>query len=88
MFDKINYQLDSRDVPNVKKTAGKMKRVTFEQAREVIEMIYKQMPANQRGGLSREDWWYTYKFKNKRQIIIMRCITMNLVKQQDMWFTS
>lgn len=65
LFDKINYQLDSRDVPNVKKTAGKMKRVTFEQAKEVIEMIYKQMPANQRGGLSREDWWYTYKFKQK-----------------------
>jgi predicted acetyltransferase len=67
LFDKIHYHLDSRDVPNVKKTSGKMKRATFEQAKKVIEMIYRQMPENQRGGLSREDWWYTYKFKQKKE---------------------
>lgn len=67
LFDKINYQLSSRDVPNVKKTSGKMKRMSFEQAKPSIEAIYKKIPENQRGGLSREDWWYTYKFKQKNE---------------------
>lgn len=67
LFDQINYRLDSRLVPNVKKTSGKMKRVTFEQAKKAIEKIYGKMSENQRGGLNRKEWWYTYKFKQKKE---------------------
>lgn len=42
-----------------------MKRMNFEDAKAAIKRIYEQMPENQRAGLKREDWWYTYKFKQK-----------------------
>lgn len=64
-FDKIRYQLNSRDVTFTKKKCGKMKRMNFEDAKAAIKRIYEQMPENQRAGLKREDWWYTYKFKQK-----------------------
>lgn len=65
VFDQIHYQLNSRDVPAPKKTTGTMKRTTFEEAKEAIKDIYGRMPENQRAGLKREDWWYTYKFDQK-----------------------
>ena len=54
LFDKVNYQLASRDCPNVKKTSGKMVRLSFEQAKEGIKSIYSHLPENARGGLKRE----------------------------------
>lgn len=50
------------------KKSGKIKRMDFEDAKAAIRRIYEQMPENQRAGLKREDWWYTYKFKQKRQL--------------------
>lgn len=67
LFDQAHYQLNSRDIPNVKKSSGKMKRLSFEQAKEAMHTIYSQMPENSRGGLKREAWWYNYKFKIKKE---------------------
>ena len=67
LFDRMTYQLASRDIPTVKKTSGEMKRVTFEEAKGAIKEIYETMPENNRGGLDRKEWWYTYKFNKRKE---------------------
>ena len=59
----------------------------FEDAKAAIRRIYEQMPENQRAGLKREDWWYTYKFKQKA-ITSLLCILMIMRKQPDISFIS
>lgn len=86
-FDKISYQLNSRDVPFIKKKSGKIKRMDFEDAKAAIRRIYEQMPENQRAGSKREDWWYTYNL-SKKAITSLLCILMIMRKQRDISFIS
>ena len=67
LFDRISYELASRDMPAVKKTTGYMKRTSFEESVDAIRSIYTNMPESTRGGLVREEWWYSYKFKQRKE---------------------
>ncbi len=59
----------------------------FEDAKAAIRRIYEQMPENQRAGLKREDWWYTYKFKQKGNYQFALHFDDN-EKQRDISFIS
>ena len=67
LFDRISYELASRDMPAIKKTTGYMKRTSFEESVDAIRSIYTNMPESTRGGLVREEWWYSYKFKQRKE---------------------
>ncbi|MGX7149222.1 GNAT family N-acetyltransferase [Enterococcus ureasiticus] len=62
VFEQISYTVKAADWPNVKATPGKMKRVTYEEAKSVCQQIYSELPNNQRGAVIRESWWFEYAF--------------------------
>ncbi|WP_459914116.1 GNAT family N-acetyltransferase [Enterococcus thailandicus] len=66
LFEKVHYELASRDFPAVKKVPGKMVRTSFDQAQEAIAKIYPKMADNQRGAVAREAWWIDFKFRQKK----------------------
>ncbi|EOH92716.1 hypothetical protein UAW_02754 [Enterococcus haemoperoxidus ATCC BAA-382] len=62
IFEQISYTVKAEDWPNVKATPGKMKRVTYKEAKNVCQQIYSELPSNQRGAVIRDDWWFGYAF--------------------------
>ncbi|WP_206913271.1 hypothetical protein IGL98_002670 [Enterococcus sp. DIV0840] len=62
VFEQISYTVKAADWPKVKATPGKMKRVTYEEAKSVCQQIYSELPNNQKGAVIRESWWFEYAF--------------------------
>jgi predicted acetyltransferase len=60
IFEQAEISLNATDWPYIKRVAGTVKRVPWQQAKEVIKEIYHQVPKLQRGGLVREGWWLDY----------------------------
>lgn len=62
VFEQVSYTIKAADWPNVKAPIGKMKRVTYEEAKSICQQIYFQLPNNQKGAVIRESWWFDYTF--------------------------
>ncbi|XUD11663.1 hypothetical protein IGJ55_000819 [Enterococcus sp. AZ170] len=62
VFEQISYTVKAQDWPNVKAMSGKIKRVTYEEAKSVCQHIYSDLPNNQRGAVIRDAWWFNYTF--------------------------
>lgn len=62
LFEQITYTIQAADWPNIKAIPGQMKRVPFEVAQNTIQEIYQKIERNQRGALTRENWWLEYTF--------------------------
>lgn len=60
LFEQINYTIKAANWPNVKSQPGLMKRVNYEEAKDVCQMIYSVSSNHQRGGVIREPWWWDY----------------------------
>lgn len=61
-FERSVYDIKSIDWPDSPKTAGSIKRLTWEQAKPIIHHIYHQQAKNHRGALIRDAWWEDIKF--------------------------
>ncbi|MGC6767162.1 GNAT family N-acetyltransferase [Enterococcus sp. LJL51] len=62
IFEQIEYKVNPQDWPISKASKGRIHRVTWKEAKAVIQKIYIQKKDNQRGGVIRSDWWLEYKF--------------------------
>lgn len=62
IFEQIEYTVEPRNWPNIRAVTGRVRRLDWTQAKEIIQSIYSQAAEVQRGGLKREDWWQEYKF--------------------------
>ena len=66
LFERISYQVASRDWPDSPRVAGQVKRKDWQAAKNEIKAIYQAATKNKHGGLVRDDWWYEYKFQIQR----------------------
>lgn len=66
IFERIAYDVPSREWPDSKRVPGKIRRQTWEDAKVDIKTVYQASNRNKHGGLQREDWWYDYKFRIQR----------------------
>lgn len=62
LFEQAEYTIAAADWPSVRKQPGQLVRVDFTHAEEAMQIIYKSMPKNQRGGLIRAAWWWSYAY--------------------------
>lgn len=62
LFEQITYTIKAADWPNIKATTGQLKRVPFDVAQSTIQEIYQKTTKNQRGAVTRENWWLEYTF--------------------------
>lgn len=65
VFERICYDIESRQWPDSPKTTGYVRRTNWEKARSAMQQIDQYSDKHKHGGLLREDWWYDYKFKDK-----------------------
>ncbi|MDT2756567.1 GNAT family N-acetyltransferase [Enterococcus asini] len=61
-FERAVYEVPSIDWPDSARTAGQVKRLSWEKAQGVIQEVYQKAPKHHKGGLVREDWWEQFKF--------------------------
>lgn len=66
VFERIAYQVPSHQWPDSKRVAGKIRRLSWEDAKSSVQSIYTTSNRNKHGGVLREDWWYEYKFQLQR----------------------
>lgn len=72
LFEQINYRIKAENWPAIKKAEGSIKRVSWEEARPIIEALYPKIQTNKRGALVRETWWleYIYGMRDKYKFAI------------------
>lgn len=61
-FLQIRYEASPEMWPFAEKSMGKVRRITFPAAKEVMKTIYQKSDESQKGGLQRAEWWLKYKF--------------------------
>lgn len=66
VFERIAYQVPSHQWPDSKRVVGKIRRLSWEDAKSSVQSIYTTSNRNKHGGVLREDWWYEYKFQLQR----------------------
>lgn len=62
LFEQVHYTVAAAEWPSVRKQPGQLVRVSFAQAEKTIQTIYMNLSKNQRGGLIRETWWWSYAY--------------------------
>ncbi|OTN76991.1 hypothetical protein A5886_002071 [Enterococcus sp. 8G7_MSG3316] len=67
-FERSVYDIKSSDWPDSPKTSGSIKRLSWEQAKDIIHAIYHQQAKNHRGALIRDSWWEEIKFTLRKTL--------------------
>ncbi|MBP2098387.1 GNAT family N-acetyltransferase [Enterococcus rivorum] len=61
-FERIKYTIQAENWPAATSVSGTVRRVSWEKAKETIQVIYPKLNKYQRGALIREVWWLDYAF--------------------------
>lgn len=65
VFERLTYEMNVTDLPVVERMLGQVIRVTPKEGKTAIQHLYHASEQSKKGGLIRDDWWYTYKYELK-----------------------
>lgn len=67
LFERMSFNIPSEKWPKtVVKATGNVRRVNWEEAKDVLQVIYAKSMVKEEGYLVREDWWAYYRFELNR----------------------
>ncbi|WP_165964888.1 GNAT family N-acetyltransferase [Periweissella cryptocerci] len=65
IFNHMQLTWAASDFPHGAKTAGDIKRLSFDEAQPLMAAVYRDNPEMHRGALKRASWWWQYWYGKK-----------------------